>query len=1041
MEITDSLIKRSCSSTIYRRGMEYFKEGRVHLRKREDNLITAVVDGESLYNVMVKFENGYIRDQFCTCPYYETMGSTCKHIVATLKQRQQELEEGDAFVDENDRLAERLCEDFANISHPKQLLHAKFTLYISNSPSHKLNFGMSVEMGEAGGAMHGIENFLDRYSNNKNFTIDKNTKFISSQTEFPYPQSEIIDILAETYENRSADIFLYPKASYQIPFGAATAKRILALLKNTGFTLVFDGMRIPDIRIIESDPDIVVDINACDGEICLSMSDKGSLLIPDGSYFLHENIIYHTTENWREYFVPIYNSLIADGRTQISFRGENKTLFAANVLPALNGRHGVVTQGIDEIIINEKPVFEVYFDAAGRNIKAVVMAKYGSVSVRLPDRNGNESKIIIHDRNAEERILSFFMDFFNKDGNFILQDDEKIYNFLKFSLPMLSNEAKVLTSSAFDRFVKAANTNISASLRYNKKLNLLETDFDSDIPFDEMQGILNAIKLKQNFYRMNDGSFLDFSNNSETELFDVINRLEFTSEDLKNRHKFIPMYNSLYLNAVDSVKKEKSFSDYIDNIKAIKPEIPHQLEKVLREYQKDGVKWLKQLDSLGLGGILADDMGLGKTLQVIAFVCSQNPKKPALVVVPSALTYNWKNEIKTFMPEEKVLIIDGNREERSILIKNVSDYRFIITSYPILRRDINNFCKIDFSYCFIDEAQYIKNPKTMNAKSVKRIIAERKFALTGTPIENSLTELWSIFDFIMSGYLGTLKSFRDNYEIPITKDGNSLAMTALKTKVMPFIMRRVKKDVLSELPDKMEYTMFAELEPEQKQMYSSFLQLAKGQTLSLLNSGGKGKMQILTLLMRLRQICCHPALFDENYVKESGKLKLLSELVTNAIDSGHRLLIFSQYTSMLEIIKNMLNEKNIKSFYLDGKTPAYERLEMADRFNGGERSVFLISLRAGGTGLNLTGADMVIHYDPWWNPAAMDQASDRAYRIGQTKDVQVIKLVSKGTIEEKIMKLQEAKRSLADDIIKVSGDTLSALSNEEIISLFEEVSI
>lgn len=1041
MDITDALIKRSCSSTIYRRGMEYFKEGRVHLKKREENLITAVVDGENLYNVMVKFDNDDICDEFCTCPYYETMGSTCKHIIATLKQRQQELAEGDAFVDENDRLAEHLCSDFAAISQPKQLLHAKFTLHISNTPSHKLNFGMSVEMGESGEALHGIENFLDRYANKKNFVINKHTEFISSQTEFPYPQSEIMDILAETYENKSNDIFLYPKSSYQISFGASTAKRILSLLRNTGFALVFDGMRISDIRIIDADPDIVVDINANDGEICLSMIEKGNLLIPDGSYFLHENIIYHTSESWREYFVPIYNALIADGRTQISFRGENRTLFAANVLPILNGRHGVVTQGIDEIIINEKPLFEVYFDADGSFVKAVIMARYGSVSVKLPVSDGNESKIIIRDTEAESNILSFFSDFEVIGDQFILRDDEKIYNFLHFSLPMLKKAARILTSSSFDLFRSSANANISASVRYNADLNLLEADFDVDISIEEMQGIINAIRLRQSFYRMANGSFLNLSDNSQTELFDVISRLDFSEEELQSKHKFLPIYDSLYLDSLSSIDKKKSFAEFIDGIRAIDTDIPPQPGDVLREYQRDGVKWLAQLDALGLGGILADDMGLGKTLQVIAFVCMQKREKPTLIVVPSALTYNWKNEIDKFAPNEKTLIIDGTREERERLIKTVSEYSFVITSYPILRRDSENFCKTEFAYCFIDEAQYIKNPKTMNARSVKRIRAGRKFALTGTPIENSLTELWSIFDFIMEGYLGNLKHFRENYEIPIAKEGNAAAMTALKARVMPFIMRRVKKDVLPELPDKMEYTMFAELETEQKQMYSSFLQLAKGETLSLLNSGGKGKMQILTLLMRLRQICCHPSLFDENYVKGSGKLNLLSELAVNAIDSGHRLLIFSQYTSMLEIIRNMLNEKGIKSFYLDGKTPAYERLEMADRFNGGERNVFLISLRAGGTGLNLTGADTVIHYDPWWNPAAMDQASDRAYRIGQTKDVQVIKLVSKGTIEEKIIKLQEAKRSLADDIIKVSGDAFSSLSNEEIISLFEEANI
>ena len=247
----------------------------------------------------------------------------------------------------------------------------------------------------------------------------------------------------------------------------------------------------------------------------------------------------------------------------------------------------------------------------------------------------------------------------------------------------------------------------------------------------------------------------------------------------------------------------------------------------------------------------------------------------------------------------------------------------------------------------------------------------------------------------------------------------------------------MKSDVLEELPDKIEHIAYAELNAEQKKMYSAYIALAKRKTISLFNSGSANKLQILTLLTRLRQICCHPALFDENYIDSSGKLELLLEILHDSILSGHRVLVFSQYTSMLSIIREQLEKMHIKSFYLDGKTPSYERLEMADRFNYGERDVFLISLKAGGTGLNLTGADTGIHYDPWWNPAAMDQASDRAYRIGQTKAVQIIKLVSKGTIEEKIIKLQESKRTLANDIIQINNDTLSSLSKDEILSLFE----
>ena len=429
-------------------------------------------------------------------------------------------------------------------------------------------------------------------------------------------------------------------------------------------------------------------------------------------------------------------------------------------------------------------------------------------------------------------------------------------------------------------------------------------------------------------------------------------------------------------------------------------------------------------------------MGLGKTLQVIAYIHGIKPEKPTLIVAPSALTYNWLSEINKFTPNAKTIIVDGAKEDREKLIQTISEYEFVITSYPLLRRDIAHYKEFEFSYCFIDEAQHIKNPKTMNARSVKKINAEHKFALTGTPIENSLLELWSIFDFVMPGYLYSAHEFRNRYEMPLVKDGDKMTADSFRARIKPFMLRRMKSDVLNELPEKIENTMYAELTGEQKKMYTSYLALAKNQTLALLGEGGQGKMRILTLLMRLRQICCHPTLFDENYDKDSGKLDLLMELVTNAVESGHRILVFSQFTSMLSIIRESLKNVGIDSFYLDGKTPSYERAELSDRFNGGENNVFLISLKAGGVGLNLTGADTVIHYDPWWNPAVMEQASDRAYRIGQTKAVQVIRLAAKGTIEEKILKLQENKKNLADDIVRVNTDTFKSLSNEEILSLF-----
>lgn len=1035
MEITEAMIKKSCSPTIYKRGTEYFKEGRVHLRKREDNLITAVVDGEDIYNVQVKLNDNGIEDCFCTCPYFETMNSVCKHIVAVMEQRRVEIEEGADFVDENDRIAKTLCSKYASRRYRKEQLYAKFTLHISRLVPDGASYGMSMEIG--GNKLRGIENFLDSYLRGREFKFDRYSSYDPDVTEFPKYQDEIIRVLAETYESRAADSQLYMKAAYRTSFGSLAAKRILPLLSHVDFTLIFDGMTLSGIRVAEEDPDIIIDVNAGSGEINMSVSERGFALTRDGEWFLYENTIYRTSEEWRGYFMPIYNALSSQGRTQISFRGDNTIMFAAHVLPDLKNRRGVVARGIEDVIVDDTPTFDIYFDSVRNGVSAVIMANYGSIAIRLMQESAGSGKIIVRDSERESDILSSFSSFAVNDGVFSLDNDREIYMFLKNELPRLKEKARLHSSDRFAGLTISDRINIKASVKYQSGVDLLEADFESDLTYEQISGILNAVKLKKRFYRLPSGSFVDIENSREKDIFNLLDQLDFSYEDLKNSRKELPKYHALYLDAVGGIDKDESFTEYINKIKSMKPAIPPGLDGVLREYQKDGMAWLTQLSYLGLGGILADDMGLGKTLQVIAYIHGVRPKGPTLIVAPSALTYNWLGEINKFTKDASTLIIDGTKEERERLIKTVDKYMFVITSYPILRRDIALYKDIEFAYCFIDEAQHIKNAKTMNARSVKRINAVHKFALTGTPIENSLKELWSIFDFIMPGYLYTAHEFRARYETPLVKDGDSMTAQSFRERIKPFMMRRMKKDVLSELPEKIENTMYAELTPEQKKLYTAYLALARDKTIELLESGdGRGKMRILTLLMRLRQICCHPTLFDENYDKDSGKLDLLMELVKNALDAGHRILIFSQFTSMLEIIKEKLAGAKISSFYLDGHTPSYERAELSDRFNGGERDVFLISLKAGGVGLNLTGADMVIHYDPWWNPAVMDQASDRAYRIGQTKAVQVIRLATKGTIEEKILRMQENKRSLAEEIVRVNTDTLSALSNEEILALF-----
>ena len=566
---------------------------------------------------------------------------------------------------------------------------------------------------------------------------------------------------------------------------------------------------------------------------------------------------------------------------------------------------------------------------------------------------------------------------------------------------------------------------------------------------------MEKYKLRKKYYKLTDGSFIDLE---ENETLDFLEKLNIDGslnyEDLESGELDLPVYRTLYLDKLlkgtsMNVYKSKEYKDLINDIQNVNDEyikIPNGLNATLRRYQEIGYKWLKTLDMYGLGGILADDMGLGKTLQVISLLLDYNEnsdeKRTSMVVCPSSLALNWFNEINKFAPTLKTTVIAGNAEERKRLIQKLQDYDIIITSYDLLKRDVDTYTEINYEYKFIiaDEAQYIKNNNTQNFKAIKKIKAQTKFALTGTPIENSLAELWSIFDFSMPGYLYSYRKFKESFETPIIKEEDTYKMSKLKMLIEPFILRRIKEEVLTELPEKTVTVLNSEMEEEQQKLYMSYMSKAREEVENELIASGfeKNQMKILALLMRLRQICCHPKLFIDNYDGGSGKLNQCMEIIKDAVQGNHKILLFSGYTSMFDIIEKELEKEDIKYFKLTGQTKVSERIELVDEFNeNNDIKVFLISLKAGGTGLNLIGADMVIHYDPWWNISAENQATDRTYRIGQKRNVQVYKLITKNSIEEKIYELQQKKAKLVDNMLSTNETFISKLSKDEIMDLFK----
>ena len=549
---------------------------------------------------------------------------------------------------------------------------------------------------------------------------------------------------------------------------------------------------------------------------------------------------------------------------------------------------------------------------------------------------------------------------------------------------------------------------------------------------NEYRELFSSYKNNNRLYRMKNGAYLDLKDNDLEQAFKLIDILNIYN-DFDNMK--IPNNKAIYLEKLIE-EEDLSFvngSKYVSNVvkkfdkvKSKNYEVPKDLNATLRDYQVSGFEFFKTLSDYQFGGILADEMGLGKTIQTIAFLLSNKDKK-SIVITPTALIYNWKNELEKFAPTLKVGLLHAAKSEREKILDNIDNYDVILTTYTTYKNDIDKYKNINFDYCIIDEAQNIKNPDAIITKAIKNVNAKVKFALTGTPIENNLMELWSIFDFIMPGYLYNKSKFKSIF---VNNDKNIIE---LKNLIKPFILRRTKKEVITELPDKIEQKIIIDLEKEHKRAYKGYVNLITRK----IKENNQDNITVFSYLTKLRQLCLSPELMVKNYQGKNSKLDVLINIINDSSDE--KILVFSQFTKVLEVIGKRLNEENISYSYLDGKTSAKDRVKLVEEFNTNNNKVFLISLKAGGTGLNLTSANIVVHFDPWWNPAVEDQASDRAHRIGQKNVVNVIKLIAKGTAEERVINLQETKKELIEDVINGNLDnssTLKNLSKDDIIDLF-----
>ncbi len=699
------------------------------------------------------------------------------------------------------------------------------------------------------------------------------------------------------------------------------------------------------------------------------------------------------------------------------------------------------------------------------------------------------------DKEAESAMLEQLREYFTEydemlDLLIMEPSQEVLFDFLDHGLDEMLETMEVHSTERFRkiRVRRKVNMNVGVSVTSG----LLDLDITSDeLTPEELRDLIDGYRRRQRFIRLRSGDFLRLEDNEQAEqLSEMMETLHISLKEFVAGKMHLPAYRSLYLDKMLEenqniyADRDKHFRRLVKNFKGAQDsedEVPEGLKHVLRSYQKAGYKWLRMLDHCGFGGILADEMGLGKTLQVITVLQAVKEETTAqavapaeadditntsndgagtsvmidpdvavhdgggeepttsatsLIVCPASLVYNWGEELRRFAPDLKVGLVTGGVAERHLMINTATAYDVLVTSYDLLKRDIDVYDGIDFRFEVIDEAQYIKNHTTAAAKSVKLISARTKFALTGTPIENRLSELWSIFDYLMPGFLYEYLTFQREFEVPIVKGGEEEPQERLRRMVTPFVLRRLKADVLKDLPEKLEEIRYAGMESQQRKLYDAQV-LQMKQTLASQSDSdfGKNKIQILAQLTKIRQICCDPTLAFDDYKGESAKRTAAMDLISTAIDSGHRILVFSQFVSMLNLLEEELKAAKIDYYRITGATPKKERVELVNEFNENEVPVFLISLKAGGTGLNLTGADVVIHYDPWWNLAAQNQATDRAHRIGQQKVVTVYKLIMKNTIEEKILELQEKKRQLSDDILGAEDVASTALHREELLEL------
>ena len=990
------------------------------------------------YDVMVSIENNKkILRTACDCKNFRSIRS-CKHIAAVILNNYEEMF-GKMFIN-IPKISSSILEKF--ITSEENIIKKELTVnLIINVTERKSNYyyyynsiecTVKILIGDE--KLYTLGNHASAFKSvyesgegevyfGKSFTYNPQKYYLSSDAE----------TILKAYYNTFDD------GGYNY-INTSSLKKFLNKLKNIKF--VINNYEVDGIS--EYFP---IDTNLMKKnetyELDFDLENIENLIEKDYEYIFYKGKLYHLNAKEQE----LIEDLKQNELDKLIISKDKLDLFNKGLLKVVRKKLKIDSSVVD-IVLPSIIKAKLYFDIRNEYIISNIVFNYDDKEIDY----FNKSNEILRDINFETSVLNDIgkYGFILEKDKLILRDIEQEVEFLEIGLEQLATKYEIFTTEKFKNIKIKKKTSVSSMFGIGQD-NILNYNFNlGDINSSELVSIFDSMKSKKKYYRLKNGDIINLEDESLQELNNLTEELELTDEEIINGKGSILKYRAIYL---DSLKKTKYsiistdnlFDNFIKNFYEYKDSnLSLEDTSILRDYQLTGVKWLYNLAKTGFGGILADEMGLGKTIQVIYYIkqmLKDSPTSKFLIVVPTSLAYNWEHEFDSFASQIKKAICIGSKEKRKHILKDLNKINVIITTYGLLREDEEIYENLNFNTMIIDEAQNIKNNHAGITKVVKSIKAETKFALTGTPLENSILELWSIFDFIMPGYLANLTKFQSKYKIKDFDEDSEILIKGLSKQINPFILRRKKSDVVKELPEKLINDIYIDLKDEQKKLYVAELNRVKEEMDKIIKEEGmnKARFLILQLLTKLRQICIDPSIVYDNYSDGSNKIEQLENIVSEYTKNNHKVLIFSSFKTALNIVKEKLNNAKIKTYMIDGSVPAKTRIEMVDNFNENDDiKVFLIMLKSGGTGLNLASADVVIHLDLWWNPQAENQATDRAHRIGQTNTVEVIHLITKGTIEEKILELQNKKRILSDKLIDGEirdKNIISELTKEDIEKL------